>query len=372
MRRRWIPLAALAAAAAVAVAGCGADEESAPPAAQPPAEAPTPAEAPPAPPTSPAPAETAEGGSLTVYSGREEEIVAPLFERFEQETGIEVEVRYGNSAELVATLAEEGGSSPADVVFLQDAGSLGAAAAEGLLAPLPQATLDRVGAAYRDPEGRWVGTSGRARVVAYNTDLVAETDLPASIYDLADPRWQGKVGVAPTNGSFQAFVTALRLDAGDERARQWLEELKANEPKTYESNSQILEAVAAGEVEVGLVNHYYLPLLKQEQPEAPVENHFLAPGDPGALVNVAGAGIVEGGEHADEAQRFVEFLLSDAGQQFYAEEAAESEYPLVAGVPAAPGLPPLEELQGPDIALGDLGPELENTLVLLNEVGFTS
>jgi iron(III) transport system substrate-binding protein len=310
--------------------------------------------------------------TITVYSGREEEIVEPLFDQFEEETGIAVEARYGDSAELAATLAEEGDSSPADVFFAQDAGALGAVAEEGLLAELPASALDRVDARFRDEERRWVGTSGRVRVLAYNTDALSEADLPSSVLELADPRWKGKIGIPPTNASFQAFVSAMRLTLGEERTREWLEAVAANEPKLYEKNGQVLEALASGEIEVGLVNHYYLALLLAEQPDAPVANHFLEPGDPGALVNVAGVGILSSSDNAEAAQQFVEFLLSDDGQRFYAEEAEEAEYPLVDGVPPKEGLPPLESLQGPDISLGALGAELPATLELLSDVGLTS
>src|SRR5918996_3135979 len=172
---------------------------------------------------------TAGNGSLTIYSGREEELVGPLFELFEQETGIDVEVRYGDSAELAATIAEEGDNSPADVFFAQDPGSLGAVEEQGLLATLPEDTLDRVDSRFRDPDGHWVGTSGRARVVVYNTEEVSKNDLPDSVFDLTDPKWKGKIGIAPTNASFQAFVSAMVLELGEERTRQWLERLQSNE-----------------------------------------------------------------------------------------------------------------------------------------------
>jgi iron(III) transport system substrate-binding protein len=317
-------------------------------------------------------ATTTGGGSLTVYSGREEELVEPLFERFEEETGIEVEVRYGDSAELAATIAEEGGNSPADVFFAQDPGSLGAVEAQGLLARLPDSVLDRVPERFRDPDGHWVGTSGRARVVVYNTELVSEDELPESVFDLTDAKWKGKIGLPPTNASFQAFVSAMILDRGEERTREWLRALKANEPRLYEKNTPVVEAAASGEIEVGLVNHYYLYLVKEEQPDAPIANHYLRGDDPGALVSVAGAAILESADNADAARRFVEFLLSDESQRFYVDEAEEAEYPLVAGIDAKEGLPPLDELQGPQIALDDLGPQLERTLELLNEVGFTT
>jgi iron(III) transport system substrate-binding protein len=340
------PTIALLAAVTIAVAGCGGDGGGS--------------------------AAAGDGGSLTVYSGREEELVAPLFEMFEKDTGVDVQVRYGDSAELAATIAEEGRNSPADVFFAQDPGSLGAVEAEGLLAELPETVVDRVPERFRDPDGHWTGTSGRVRVIAYNTEELTEDEVPDSVFELTDPSWKGRIGLAPTNASFQAFVTALRLAEGDERAREWLEGIAANDPKLYESNIPTVEAVASGEIDVGLVNHYYLYLVKAEDPGAPVENHFLEPGDPGALVSVAGAAALEGAEHPEEAARFLEFLVSDEGQRFYAESAEEAEYPLVAGIEPREGLTPLEELRGPDIQLDALGAELERTLELLNEVGLTS
>jgi iron(III) transport system substrate-binding protein len=317
---------------------------------------------------------SAQGGDtkLVVYSGREEELVKRLFKKFEQRTGITVEVRYGDSSELAATLAEEGGNSPADVFFAQDPGSLGAVEARGMLAKLPGATLDRVPERFRDSNGRWVGTSGRARVVVYNTDRLSAADLPNSVLRYTDPKWRGKIGLPPTNASFQAFVSSMVLSLGEERTRQWLEGIKANDPKLYEKNTPVVEAVAAGEIDVGFVNHYYLYLVKAEQPDAPVANDYLPGTDPGALVSVAGAGILESADHKDAAARFVEYLLSEEGQRFYVEEAEEAEYPLVAGIDAKAGLPPLAQLQGPEIKLDALGPQLEKTLQLLNEVGFTA
>jgi iron(III) transport system substrate-binding protein len=311
-------------------------------------------------------------GQLVVYSGREEELVEPLFERFEEETGIHVDVRYADSAELAATIAEEGDNSPADVFFAQDPGSLGAV--DDRLAELPDAVLDRVDAKFRDSDGRWVGTSGRARVIVFNTDELSADDVPDSVFDLTDPKWKGKIGIAPTNASFQAFVTAMRLDVGDERTKEWLEALKQNDPKFYEKNTPVVEATASGEIEVGLVNHYYLYLVKQEQPDAPIENKYLPGDDPGALVSVAGAGVLASAKHPDAAERFVEFLLADEQQRFYTEEAEEAEIPLVEGIDPKEGVPTLEELagRGPDVDLSAFGGELEKTLELLNETGYTS
>jgi iron(III) transport system substrate-binding protein len=311
------------------------------------------------------------GGSddaLTVYSGREEELVAPLFEMFTEESGTEVEVRYGDSAELAATIAEEDENSPADVFFAQDPGSLGSV--EDQLAELPTEILDRVEARFRDADGRWTGTSGRSRVLAYNTDAVPEDEVPDTVADLIDPKWDGRIGIAPTNASFQAFVTAMRLSEGDEATRQWLTELKELNPKIYEGNTPIVEAAASGEIDLGLVNHYYLYLVREEQPGAPIENHFLAAGDPGALVSVAGAAVLASSDQSDDAQSFVKYLLSDEGQRFYVDEAEEAEYPLIDGIEPKEGLPPLDELDGPDVDLSSFGGELEATVELLRETGY--
>ncbi len=310
-----------------------------------------------------------EDGDITVYSGRQEDLVEDLFEQFEDATGITVDVRYGDSAELAATIAEEGENTPADVFFAQDAGSLGSVAAEGLLAELPPATLAEVDERFQDPEARWVGTSGRVRVVAYNTDELSEEELPDSIWDYSDPSWNGRLGLAPTNASFQAMVTAMRLEAGDERALEWLEGIAANEPRIFENNVQTLEAIAAGEIDAGFVNHYYLYELLEEEPDAAVANHFLEPGDAGALVNVAGVGILRTTDRPGMAQQLVDYLLGP-GQEYFATET--DEYPLVAGVDPRTELPPLTDLHGPDVALGALGPELEATLEMIDSVGLTS
>jgi iron(III) transport system substrate-binding protein len=310
--------------------------------------------------------------SLTIYSGRDERFVKPLYDRFMELTGIELRVRYGDSATLAATLLEEGSNSPADIFFAQDAGALGAVAAEGRLAVLPQSILRRVPKRFRAPGRRWVGITGRARVVAYNTDVVTARQLPATIWGYTQPRWRDKVGLPPTNASFQAFVTAMRLRVGDDRTRDWLAALKGNGARFYPSNSRVLDAVASREIEVGLVNHYYLYQLKEQRPSAPVANYFLrARRDPGALINVAGAGIVTGSENRQTAVRFLNFLLSRGIQRFFAHTPGRAEYPVVRGVRARGGLPSLLTIEGAKINLGALGRGLPRTLELLNEVGYT-
>jgi len=309
-----------------------------------------------------------DDADLTIYSGRNETLVGPLIERFEEESGLTVEVRYGDSAELAAMIAEEGDNSPADVFFAQDAGALGSV--EDQLAPLPDADLEAVPERYRDPDGRWVGTSARARVVAYSTERVDASELPDSIFDFAGDAWKGRIGLPPTNGSFQAFVSVMRLDAGDERTRAWLEDVKANEAKLYENNTQTIEAIDAGEVDAGFVNHYYLEELKRENPDLKVANHFLADGDPGSFVNAAGVGVLATSDNQEGAERFVAFLVGTEAQEYFAQNTFE--YPLAAGVEPVGELPPLEDLVSPDVSLAQLGAELEATLQMLNEVGLTS
>jgi iron(III) transport system substrate-binding protein len=306
-------------------------------------------------------------GSLVVYSGRNEELVGPIIERFEEESGIDVEVRYGDTAELAATILEEDANSPADVFLSQDAGALGAVADRGLLSLLSGDVLERVEERFRDPEGRWVGVSGRARVAAYNTEALGAEDLPNSILEFTDPEWEGRLGWAPTNGSFQAFVTALRLIEGEEAAREWLEGIEANDPREYENNLAVLQGVASGEIEAGFVNHYYLFQLQEEGGgDVPANNYYFRNGDPGALVNVAGVGILGTSDNAPEAGELLDFLLSEEAQQYFADETFE--YPLVAGIPTNEELVPLSEIETPNIDLSNLD-DLEGTLELLRETG---
>ncbi len=319
-----------------------------------------------APPPASGGATPAPSGTLTIYSGRSEELVGPLIERFKAGTGLDVRVNYAGTTDLASTILEEGDASPADVFFAQDAGALGAVAAEGRLAPLPDTTLGLVDARFRSDDGNWVGVSGRARVVIYDTRALSEADLPPTIDAFTDSAWKGRIGWAPTNASFQSFVTAYRVLKGDAAAKTWLEAVQANEPKVYDGNDAVLAAVGAGEVEIGFVNHYYLMRQLIEQPDFPVANHFLAAGDPGALVNVAGAGILTTSKNPSAAQAFIDFLLSTESQEYFASET--SEYPLVEGVAAGDALPPLSEIESPDIDLSDLS-DLEGTLRLLQEAG---
>lgn len=306
-------------------------------------------------------------GELVIYSGRSETLVAPIIEQFADATGIDVEVRYGSTPEMAAALLEEGTKSPADVFLAQDPGGLGAVSAAGLLAPLPEDLLNRVPEAFRAPGGNWVGISGRARVVVYNTETLTEADLPEDIWDFTDPAWRGRLGWAPSNGSFQAMVTAMRAVWGEERTAEWLTGILANEPVAYEGNTAVVSAVAAGEVDVGFVNHYYLYQFLAEEGEGfTARNYFLPGGGPGSLVMVAGAGRLASSQNVANAEAFIEFMLSPEAQQYFADQT--HEYPLVEGVTIDPRLTPLAELNALDIELEDLA-DLAGTTALLSEVG---
>jgi iron(III) transport system substrate-binding protein len=304
---------------------------------------------------------------LIVYSGRNEALVQPLIDRFEAATGTVVEVRYGGSAQMAAMIIDEGGETPADVYYGQDAGALGSLARKGRLRELPRAILDTVDPRFRSVDGRWVGTSGRARVLAFNTNALTEDELPDSVAGLTEPRWKGRVGWAPTNGSFQAFVSAMRIVDGDDATRHWLAGMVENEPKVYRDNTPLFEAVMSGAVDVGLTNHYYLfRFLEASTGDVPVQNYSPRGGGVGALVNIAGAGIVDTSPRLELAERFIGFLLSEEAQAYFARKTFE--YPLAKGVTAHSLITPLSEIRTPAIDLGELD-DLEGTLAMLEEVG---
>ena len=303
-------------------------------------------------------------GSLVVYSGRSESLVGPIIEQFREATGIDVQVKYGGTSAMAATLQEEGSNSPADVFWAQDPGALGALSP--MFKPLPSDVTLAVPEWARDSDGRWVGVSGRARVIVYNTDL-SENELPKSVQELTEPKWKGRIGWPPTNASFRVMVTAMRHLWGEDETREWLEGMLANDVKVFPKNTPIVDAAGKGEVDVGLVNHYYLHrFLAEHGDEFGARNLFLKDGGPGSLVMVAGAGILSTSPHPDNAEAFVRFLVSRVAQQYFA--ASTYEYPLIEGVKTHRLLPPLESLNGPgiDFALLD---DLAGTETLLRDTG---
>ena len=305
---------------------------------------------------------------LTLYSGRSETLVQPLIDQFQETTGIEVQVRYGNTGEMAALLLEEGEATQAGVFLSQDAGALGALRAEGLFSTLPEDISSRVPAGFTSTDGSWVGVTGRARVVVYNQDLVSEDELPTTADELVQPRWSGELGVAPTNASFQSFVTAYRVMEGEGAAEAWVSALVANDPEIFEGNTPILEAVEAGVVPLGLINHYYWYRLEAERGEDNLASRlwFTDVGDPTSIVNVTGVGILTPAQLDQDAIDFVDYLTSQAGQSYFVETTYE--YPLVAGIDAPEGLPALEDLVTPELDLSDLE-SLDETTDLLTRFG---
>ncbi|MET1086867.1 MAG: iron ABC transporter substrate-binding protein [Arthrobacter sp.] len=342
---------ALAATAAFGLAACGTGNST--PAATSPQSSPA----------------SASDKVVTLYSGRSESLVKPLLEEFTAATGIKVEARYGDTAQMAAQLVEEGSKSPSDIFLAQDAGALGAVANAGLFSNLPEATISLVPEAYRDAESQWVGVTGRARVLVYNKDLVAEAELPKTVQELNDAKYAGKVGVAPTNASFQSFVTALRQLEGEEAATDYLNGLAANDPQIRERNGMIVADVNDGKIPFGLVNHYYLYQLAKEKGVDPSDlkaaNHIFPDGNIGSLVNVAGAGLVKHAADAD-GQALLDFLLSEKGQSYFAEKT--HEYPMIPGVPSPSGLPALKDIMVPNVDLNKLD-DLATTVKMITEAG---
>jgi iron(III) transport system substrate-binding protein len=283
---------------------------------------------------------------LTIYSGRSEKLVGPIIEQFSEVSDVKTEVKYGSTPEIAATLLEEGSKSPADIFIAQDPGGLGAV--DALLTPLPGEITDPVDARFKSAGGKWVGLSGRARTVVYNTSKLSESDLPDDIWGFTDPGWKGRLGWAPTNASFQTMVTAMIDLWGEDKTAEWLSGIQANNPKTYPNNSSIVLAAESGEIDAGFVNHYYLYRLLAEKGEnIPVRNYHPRAGGPGAIIMVAGAGITETSDNKEAAEKFIKFMLSPVAQQYFTGQTYE--YPVIDGVVTNRLLVPLTDISSPNI-----------------------
>jgi iron(III) transport system substrate-binding protein len=312
-----------------------------------------------------APAEPETEG-ITLYSGRIAGAIGGAVDAYEADADRDVQVRFAETADLAATLVEEGDNSPADVFFAQEPGAIGAVADEGLLADLPDDILRRVPAAYRDPEGRWVGVTGRARIIAYGPG-VDRAELPSSPFGLTAPEWEGRVGWGPATSSMQQYVTALRLTYGDERTRSWLAEMVANDAQEYPNNVAIRDAIANGEIDVGLINHYYVAqAIAAEGPDYPVGVYF-PPKGLGSLVLLTSAGVLESSDRKDEAFDFIRSLLSDDTQAYFT--GSSKEYPIAKGAPPDPSLEvPLAEIPSPSGDVTDVT-ELQETIEMMQDTG---
>ncbi|TVP66375.1 MAG: iron ABC transporter substrate-binding protein [Nodularia sp. (in: Bacteria)] len=307
----------------------------------------------------------AQTRTITIYSGRNERLIGPLLEQAKKDLGVNIQVRYGDTAELAIALVEEGKNTRADLFFGQDAGALGLLERRNLTRTIPPNLLNQVDPRFRSSQGHWIGISGRSRILNYNTSRVRENELPNSVWDLTRPQWRGRVAWAPTNGSFQSFITAMRLTEGEPRTLQWLRAMKANGATVYRNNTSIVEALGRGETDIGLVNNYYLGRFKSDNPNFPVAGHYTK-NDAGSMVNIAGVAIMATTGRQADAERLIAYLLRPSSQRFFATET--NEYPLVKGLPGPANQVPLSQIQGPDVNLTNLH-DLPGTLELLQKAG---
>ena len=304
--------------------------------------------------------------ALSIYSMRNQKLVRSAIEGFRAaHPELEVTVRYGG-AELANAILEEGERSQADVFFAQDASTLGVLEAAGLFRALPEGLGRNVPATYRSADGKWIGTSGRARVLAYSTERLRPDQLPANVDALTEEAWRGRVGWAPENASFQSFVAAMIQLRGPERTGAWLRAMKANDAREFPANMPAVRAIARGEIDVALVNHYYLYRLRREMgDDLAVDNHYFRAEDAASMVNVSGAAVLASAPHPSAAAIFLEYLLSDAGQAHFV--AGNNEFP-VTGADTPLGLPAIGTLRAPTLNLAQLS-DLQATQALLREAG---
>ena len=306
--------------------------------------------------------------SLTVYSGRSEKLVGPIFEAFTAETGIALDVRYGSSNDLALLLAEEGDKSPADVFLSRSPGPAGYLDDLGMLSELDDDVLDRVSTTDRSPDGTWVGFAGRGRVLVYNVDEVATTDLPDSVFDLTGPEYSGRVAVPGSNYSFQDWFTLFRLRNGDDVAIGWLNAMVANDSRFYPKNGAIVEAVGRNEIQFGLVNHYYnFQKVAANGDAQRSANHGFAPGDDGGLMIIATATVIDSSDEKDAANRLLAHLLSDEQQRYLTNKVYE--YPLAIGVAPSDVLPPVPGDRVGAVDIDDVAAEFTRTIEIIEASG---
>jgi iron(III) transport system substrate-binding protein len=293
--------------------------------------------------------------SITLYNGQHEQTTARLVTAFEAHTGIKVHVRSDDEATLGNQILQEGENSPADVFYTENTPVLEALSKKGKLAPLPASTLSAIPSTFNSGQGDWVGVSARESVLVYNTSQVKAGELPSSILELAEPKWKGKVGFAPSETDFQPLITSIIRSDGVKAAEQWLEGMKANS-KIYPDNETVVAQVNNGESAIGPINHYYWYRLRAEIGQGSIHSalHYYAPNDPGELVNVSAAAVLKSSSQQAAAQEFVAFLVSKEGQETIAHSHS-FEYPLRPGVSPAPGLRPFADLHPAPITPADLG-----------------
>jgi iron(III) transport system substrate-binding protein len=295
------------------------------------------------------------GATLTLYNGQHEQTTAALVAAFEKHTGITVNVRTGDEAELADEIMQEGSSSPADVFYTENTPVLEELREKGLLAPVSPSTLAAVPSRYDSVQGDWVGVSARVSVLVYNTSQISSSQLPSSILELSEPKWKGKVGFAPSETDFQPLITTIIKFDGLATAERWLKGLQANS-KLYPDNETVVAQVNNGESAVGLINHYYWFRLRAELGAGAMHSalHYYAAGDPGDLIDVSGAAVLSSSSHQADAQKLLAFLVSREGQEAISHSHSY-EYPLRPGVAPAPGLRPFAQLKPVPMTPAELG-----------------
>ncbi len=358
------------------IAACGGQPAATPPTAAPaePAAAPTtaPAEptvAPAAPTAAPTEPAAMPKGEVVVYTSRAEALFKPVIEAFNAAyPDIKVTVLNGSNSELAARILEERANPKADVLVNSDILTMENLAAEGVFAPNDSAAVMAVPADYRADDGSWVALTLRARVIMYNTDLVSPEELPKKMVDLADPKWKDVIGSAnSTNGAMVAQLVIMRNQLGEPATEAFIQGLLENNTQFFGGHTDVRKAVGAGELKLGLVNHYYYHLSKAEGAPVGIIYPDQEDGGLGLMVNSTNAGIIKGGPNPEMARIFVDFMLSPAGQKIYAER--NYEYPIVPGVPLAEKVAPLDSFRLNPFPLKTLRDELEPTMALVQKVG---
>jgi iron(III) transport system substrate-binding protein len=308
--------------------------------------------------------------SITLYNGQHVETTDSLVAAFEQSTGITVNVRSDDEDTLTDEIVTEGSRSPADVVFTENSPALEYLQGKGLLAPVDPSTLVDTPSQYDSPAGDWLGVSARVSVLIYNPALISANRLPTTVLQLDDPKYRRELAFAAGETDFQPIVTSVVRTYGQKAALTWLEGIKANAGShVYPDNETIANEVNRGAVAFGVVNQYYWYRMQAEIGASNMHSKitYFAPGDPGYVLDVSGAAILESSRHQAAAQRFLAFLVSRQGQEIIAHSSS-FEYPIASGVTTARPETPFDQLQPNPITVADLG-DGSAAIALLQQAG---
>ncbi len=326
----------------------------------------------PAPNQSSAPPAGEETGELVIYSGRREQFIMPLIEKFTAETGIKVQLLSGSAAEYALKILDERNNPQADIFFANDAGVMEKLRLDGVLQPGDPAVFAAIPADFRAEDNSWVGLSARSRVFIYNKDLISEAEMPKSIFDLADSKWKGQFAITvPGSEAMISHLTAIRLLFGDKKTEEFIKGMLANKPAVLKGHTDIRKAVGAGEFKFGLVNNYYyhLQLLEDKDNNVGVIYPDQGSDQMGTFVNVAGVALVKGGRNPLSARKFVEFMLKPEQQEMFA--ILNYETPVLPGIPVHEIARPIDTYRRVDIKLSQLGAAWEGTIDLMEKAGYT-